>query len=117
MTVKPYVAGRRIDEACDHAQQCRLPAAAWAEKGDELAFLHGERHAIHGGHRSIVLANLVDLDGGSWIVHHQAVCKGARVCRNIQNCASALSVIEITMIKVAIALIRGESPKRRLVQM
>ena len=48
------VAGRRLLEAGDHAQQRRLAAAGGAEQGHQLAGADFERHVLDGGNRAAI---------------------------------------------------------------
>src|SRR5207302_10897394 len=54
------VAGRGRFQSGDHAQQCGLPGAGWAEKDQKLAFASFQVHAVYGSESSC-LENLCQI--------------------------------------------------------
>jgi hypothetical protein len=60
--LEPDLAGVRVLEAGDQAQQRRLAAAARAEERDDLALLDAEVGGVHGLHRAEALGHAVYAD-------------------------------------------------------
>ena len=54
----------RGQEGGEHADQGRLAGAVRSQEAEDLALLHGEAHAVHGGEVAERLDDAPDVDGG-----------------------------------------------------